>query len=330
MLKAVSRYIKRRPVYATATCLEYQLHAPDIVALPLLTPSYQADLDLAKVAEMTASYERHPEFGRFKNTIVVAVRMSGNRDLYLVDGQHRVEMMRRVLVAYPFKVLFYSIESDDQMRALFCEMNYDSHKNFAYVSLGADAARVTDELHAYLSTKPFTKKRGESHLYTVRAFLDIIAPYVAQFADASLLIKDLSEKHDAFLRNADFTNSYAEERTCVESSFIMPIRGCNFTQYLLDPATVPNYIGKGAKVYRTIPLTLKKMVWDTHVGMGVGQTTCQVCKISAIHQISFHCGHIVPKSKGGANTVANLRPICQSCNSSMGTRDMDEFVKYIR
>ena len=38
-------------------------------------------------------------------------------------------------------------------------------------------------------------------------------------------------------------------------------------------------------------------------------------------------GHIIPYSKGGLTTMENLRPICVSCNSSMGNKHMALFLK---
>ena len=51
------------------------------------------------------------------------------------------------------------------------------------------------------------------------------------------------------------------------------------------------------------------------------------CKSSKISQLNFHCGHIISDKKGGEITVDNLRPICNQCNSSMGTMNMNEFIK---
>ena len=86
---------------------------------------------------------------------------------------------------------------------------------------------------------------------------------------------------------------------------------------------------KPAKKYRkkNIPSTVKRLVWNTHIGEEIGKAKCLCCKVTDITQLSFHCGHIVAESNGGETTVANLKPICQNCNSSMGTTNMDDFMK---
>ena len=78
---------------------------------------------------------------------------------------------------------------------------------------------------------------------------------------------------------------------------------------------------------QTISLALKKLVWDEHIGLDIGRTKCVCCKTSEIIQISFHAGHIIAESKGGKTDVSNLKPICQNCNCSMGSINMDDFEK---
>ena len=324
--KIVQSIVKKKPVYKSDTCLEYVLNSSDIITLTLINPPYQTDLNVQKVHDMIESYRTNKEYGRFKNTIVIAVRMVGSTTLYLVDGQHRVEMIKQIQVEYPFRVIFYPIHTDNEMRNLFKELNYDSHKNIAYVSLGADKAKLVDDLQKHYSEKPFTKKKNGSKLYTIRGFMDKISDYVQTFDTLPDLIQDIDHKQTDFISKVTFDRPYVEETECIATNFILPIISCNFIDYLKDPTIQPIYKGKNDVIPNNISLTLKRRVWNYHIGRERGITVCHVCNINIIDQASFHCGHVIAKSRGGQNTVDNLRPICQSCNSSMGTMDMNEFI----
>ena len=77
---------------------------------------------------------------------------------------------------------------------------------------------------------------------------------------------------------------------------------------------------------KSIPLAIKKIVWNKYIGENIGKHKCYCCRLTDITQISFHCGHVISESNGGKINIENLRPICQNCNSSMGTKNMDEFI----
>jgi len=78
---------------------------------------------------------------------------------------------------------------------------------------------------------------------------------------------------------------------------------------------------------KSISATIKKLVWNTNIGEDIGKSKCLCCDITDIIQMSFHCGHIIAESKGGETNLSNLKPICQTCNLSMGSTNMDEFIK---
>lgn len=78
---------------------------------------------------------------------------------------------------------------------------------------------------------------------------------------------------------------------------------------------------------KAISHLLKRKVWARHVGEDKGSTKCFCCNMTTITMLTFNCGHIVAEVRGGPTTVENLLPICQHCNSSMGTQDMREFMK---
>lgn len=78
---------------------------------------------------------------------------------------------------------------------------------------------------------------------------------------------------------------------------------------------------------KTIPISVKRQVWNNYVGEEIGKSKCYCCKLTEITQMNFNAGHIISEKNGGEINANNLRPICQSCNSSMGIMNMDEYIK---
>jgi 5-methylcytosine-specific restriction endonuclease McrA len=84
---------------------------------------------------------------------------------------------------------------------------------------------------------------------------------------------------------------------------------------------------KKKNIKDSIPKTVKIVVWNKWIGEDIGATQCLCCKSTKITQMAFHCGHIISEKDGGKATVDNLKPICSSCNLSMATENMDDFIK---
>lgn len=78
---------------------------------------------------------------------------------------------------------------------------------------------------------------------------------------------------------------------------------------------------------KAIPKHVKTLVWNTYVGVDKLESKCFSCRAEKIDARYFQCGHVIAESKGGDLTMKNLRPICAPCNSSMGTKSMNEFTK---
>ena len=78
-----------------------------------------------------------------------------------------------------------------------------------------------------------------------------------------------------------------------------------------------------------IPKNVKINVWNTHIDPNIQRHKCLCCKKSIISITEFHVGHVISENAGGTLEINNLRPICASCNYSMGTTNMiDYIVKY--
>jgi len=78
---------------------------------------------------------------------------------------------------------------------------------------------------------------------------------------------------------------------------------------------------------KSIPLSLKRNVWNKYIGEAIGKTLCLCCKLTEISQLNFSCGHIISEFNGGKIKLDNLKPICCSCNSSIGTKNMNDFIE---
>ena len=75
---------------------------------------------------------------------------------------------------------------------------------------------------------------------------------------------------------------------------------------------------------KSIPKAVKDKVWDTYVGITKGTGPCHCCD-GVIDSKNFDCGHIVAAANGGENIVENLRPLCATCNKSMGKQNLEDF-----
>ena len=76
----------------------------------------------------------------------------------------------------------------------------------------------------------------------------------------------------------------------------------------------------------SIPKAVRLAVWNRDIGATNAEGKCFVCK-RTIHMMEFEVGHNRARAKGGSDDIGNLRPICGTCNKSMGTMSIDDFKK---
>jgi 5-methylcytosine-specific restriction endonuclease McrA len=101
-------------------------------------------------------------------------------------------------------------------------------------------------------------------------------------------------------------------------------------QKLQKQPIVKSKTDNNKKKKKPISATIKRLVWNTNIGEQIGKAKCMCCNVTDMTQMSFNCGHIIAESNGGETIVSNLKPICQNCNSSMGTKNMEEFIKTLK
>lgn len=80
------------------------------------------------------------------------------------------------------------------------------------------------------------------------------------------------------------------------------------------------------KKKQAIPKNVRNIVWNHYIGEDIIKHRCLCCKKVLITNTNFEVGHVLSEKNGGTHEINNLRPICGSCNHSMGTENMVEFV----
>ena len=80
---------------------------------------------------------------------------------------------------------------------------------------------------------------------------------------------------------------------------------------------------------RQLPTAVRMAVWNRWIGFELGIGPCFCCG-RQIAQQDFECGHVVASALGGSDDASNLRPVCRTCNRSMGVRHLDEFARSVR
>jgi len=76
-----------------------------------------------------------------------------------------------------------------------------------------------------------------------------------------------------------------------------------------------------------IPKETRDAVWNNyHFDMSVGM--CYVCgNIVNRYNKGWHCSHVISDSKGGKETLDNLRVCCSHCNLSMGDQNLYAYIR---
>jgi len=94
------------------------------------------------------------------------------------------------------------------------------------------------------------------------------------------------------------------------------------------PSTTDSAVSEGRTTRSKIPAAVRADVWCRYVGNKV-YGECYCCG-GHITSFNFHAGHVIADARGGSSTVDNLRPLCQTCNLSMGTTHMGQFIRTYR
>ena len=80
--------------------------------------------------------------------------------------------------------------------------------------------------------------------------------------------------------------------------------------------------------FSSVPKAVREQVWLRQNGPEFSAKCAVSWCENTISVFDFTVGHNIPRSKGGKDTLDNLKPICSRCNTSMGNHyTIDEWCK---
>jgi hypothetical protein len=179
----------------------------------------------------------------------------------------------------------------------------------------------------------FSPKRSfkeNDKIYTLKEFMHKIHPLLLTKNNAEEVVDTVHAKLKLFKEHVDWFTVKTEEEEYYKRGSWLSLTRLNFVEFLLHDNVVPNVIPLPSK--RMITSALRKKVWDKEFGTQL-EAKCPIQHCTSMlfkeQDSAFHCGHIMPKCRGGEDTIENLRPICANCNARMGCRHWDEYEKTV-
>ena len=122
------------------------------------------------------------------------------------------------------------------------------------------------------------------------------------------------------------TKSY---KKALEKLYSEPNTTIDFSQYIKSESPPPYEDKPNVQPKRkSIPKAVKNSVWNKYIETDDPKKLIGKCFVGCGCEITianFEVGHVNAYSNGGSDKVENLRPICSTCNKSMGTMNLLEF-----
>ena len=200
---------------------------------------------------------------------------------------------------------------------------------------------LTPEYNVHFIMKPHFKELTLNKIEILNKLLELIGDkddiyyqelYINNFKD--VMLKKMYTLHGGLVKFMSFSDINDFLNKITDYEWIDGNSLMNEIKNILDNIKkLPEKKQKETKPKtkkKTISSTIKKLVWNTNIGEEIGKAKCVCCKSTDITQLSFNCGHIIAEANGGDTIVSNLKPICQNCNSSMGTKNMDDFMETLK
>ena len=329
----------------------------DILKEKILKPIEQRIQDTEKIKEIIdiqdKYYKKNNEFN-FLGLINIHCCKEDNQN-YLVDGQHRFTAATKLFNMEYNPILNFElieVETLDELRKNYTMINQNTElpefPDNIDKNIPEQVAQYFFSLYPKIwrsgkkPTRPFINK---NHFQEALGYLTLklndALPQPIDIEDLKNIILEKNNKmknwpilsYEKNIRKMKKWPEYKEKADDLQFYLGMyPMIGEEYTYEWIKDIIKENtgeIIKKRKRnIYkkRKIPQQIRQQVWTKYMG-NVSQGKCYCCRITELKQLTnYQCGHVKSEKEGGTIDIKNLRPICISCNSSMGTQHMRQYI----
>jgi len=246
----------------------------------------------------------------FLNAMSLAT--SSTNQTYLLDGQHRFEAYKSFYATYKkdFPVFYFirSCNTKDELRAYFRQLNSNYKMDDIIIDqLFMERRELLVEYLRKNYKEHISNKPGARY---PNINLDIFIPiFLRMYPEEPIdsLINKLEEHKQEIGENLQRNDrkKYDEAKSGKKQGF--------FLAHAFKPSTKT-----------AVPKVLRDRVWESKIGDKSKLGYCYCCKMP-LQFSEYHAGHKIARINGGTDDISNREVVCQCCNLSMGTKDMDTF-----
>ena len=250
-----------------------------------------------------------------------------NKQRYLIDGQHRLDIFRKN-VKYANESIWVSeieVENMEEMNKAFKIINNQLALN--------DLWKQPESVKQILcqTVKYFEKNYPNTFKFNGRR-----RPFMKKELFRSQITKIQSELE--FTSSEELINRilYINQEYSQQSPDYFPSKPSSDNRNIIHTLVKENclYLSMVEEwtrhcIENKIPEKIhdnvnREKVWMTYMGRQVwGKCFC--CELRDITPFHFEAGHVQSKAMGGSDDIENLRPICSPCNKNMGTENLFEY-----
>lgn len=310
------------------------------VSIPIFQRELQEDKILSIIEEFINGNKNGENYFIKHGFTISLCKLKGK--MYMIDGQHRYEALKRVFQT--------DYNPDIILRIQECETLQQVKKDFSLLNSNSKIPIVYKEMKdqylqdSILNLKAMIKKNyknsfnknkipNKTNRIHFDTFLEMLEPMkIKQFYEKNDIdigdnlflynkLLKINEKVYNYINDNSFYVNKIDQKNIDKYKFCLSLQNVKWTSKLFENGNIIykpiNYKKKN------IPSSVRRDIFNRDFN-GKYKGNCYVCE-KVIDRDNSHIGHIIPEHKGGKCVLSNLKAICISCNLSMNVRNMEEF-----